>query len=94
MRKTVRGFAAAIGVSDRMVPKGERGGENITPRPGNQAMLDTVPARSGPEVPERFAQLMTAEAFSAWWVVGRPACHVLGGEPAGGEVGGGCLVGA
>ncbi|WP_411134721.1 helix-turn-helix domain-containing protein [Streptomyces sp. C10] len=35
LRKTVRGFATAIGVSDRMVSKWEKGGENITPRPGN-----------------------------------------------------------
>ncbi|MDT0459373.1 SUMF1/EgtB/PvdO family nonheme iron enzyme [Streptomyces sp. DSM 41527] len=62
MRKTVRGFAAAIGVSDRMVSKWEKGGENITPRPGNQAALDTLLTRSGLEVQERFAQLMTAKA--------------------------------
>lgn len=65
MRKTVRGFVAAIGVSDRMVSKGEKGGENITPRPGNQAALDTLLARSGPEVQERFAQLMTAKAAAS-----------------------------
>ncbi|GAB7032575.1 SUMF1/EgtB/PvdO family nonheme iron enzyme [Streptomyces sp. NPDC021749] len=62
MRMTVRGFAAGIGVSDRMVSKWERGGENITPRPGNQAALDTLLVRAGTQVQERFAQLLTARA--------------------------------
>lgn len=62
LRRTVRAFAADIGVSDRMVSKWESGGEQITPRPGNQAALDTLLARSGTEVQERFAQLLTARA--------------------------------
>ncbi|MCP3821507.1 SUMF1/EgtB/PvdO family nonheme iron enzyme [Streptomyces sp. A3M-1-3] len=61
-RMTVRAFAAHIGVSDRMVSKWERGGEAIAPRLANQSALDTSLARSGPEVQERFAALMTAQA--------------------------------
>ncbi|WP_251096668.1 SUMF1/EgtB/PvdO family nonheme iron enzyme [Streptomyces sp. Caat 7-52] len=45
-----------------MLVKWETGGENITPRPGNQAALDTMLATAGPAVQERFATLITERA--------------------------------
>ncbi len=57
LRRNGRDFATEVGVSHRMLVKWETGGENIIPRPGNQAALDTMLATAGPEVQERFAGL-------------------------------------
>jgi transcriptional regulator with XRE-family HTH domain len=54
-RMSIREFAEHLGVSDRMVSKWEAAGEQIRPRPVNQAALDTVLARSAPDVRDRFA---------------------------------------
>ncbi len=62
LRKNGRDFAAEVGISHRMLVKWETGGENITPRPGNQAALDTMLATAGPAVQERFATLITERA--------------------------------
>lgn len=51
-------FAARLGVSDRMISKWEAGGEQIHPRPVNQAALDTFLAQSSPEVKARFGLLI------------------------------------
>src|SRR5690606_39491908 len=59
MRMSIRDFAAHLGVSDRMVSKWEAAGEHISPRPVNQAALDTALRRSSPEVRERFAAFMS-----------------------------------
>ncbi|MBD0744955.1 SUMF1/EgtB/PvdO family nonheme iron enzyme [Streptomyces sp. CBMA152] len=61
-RMTVRTFAAAIGVSDRMVSKWEKGGATVEPRPANQAALDTMLALADKAVQERFATLITEQA--------------------------------
>lgn len=53
-----REFAGHLGVSDRMISKWEAGGENIHPRPVNQAALDTSLARSDADVQARFAVLV------------------------------------
>src|SRR5262249_26633365 len=55
-------FAAHIGVSERMVSKWEAGGETISPRPVNQAALDTSLARSSTNVQDRFAVLITLQS--------------------------------
>lgn len=52
---SIREFAEHLGVSDRMVSKWEAAGEQICPRPVNQAALDTLLARSTPDVLARFA---------------------------------------
>lgn len=57
-RMSIREFAAHLGVSDRMVSKWEAAGEQIQPRPMNQAALDTSLARSAPEVRSRFTLLL------------------------------------
>lgn len=57
-RMSIREFAAHLGVSDRMVSKWEAAGEQIRPRPVNQAALDTSLRRSGPDVRERFAEFV------------------------------------
>ena len=58
MRMTVRGLAAQLGVSDRMVSKWEAGGRRIRPRPANQASLDAVLARASSTARQRFALLL------------------------------------
>jgi formylglycine-generating enzyme required for sulfatase activity len=63
-RMTVRGFAARIGVSDRMVSKREKRGLGIIPRQGTQAALDTLLSVAGTEIQERFATLITEQAAS------------------------------
>lgn len=55
-RMSIREFAAHLGVSERMISKWESQ-ENITPRPVNQAALDTCLARSDPDTRARFAYL-------------------------------------
>ncbi|MFB9298696.1 SUMF1/EgtB/PvdO family nonheme iron enzyme [Kibdelosporangium philippinense] len=56
-RMSIREFAAHLGVSERMISKWEAGRENITPRPVNQAALDTCLTRSDPDTKARFAYL-------------------------------------
>ncbi|ONH24586.1 hypothetical protein CcI156_15465 [Frankia sp. CcI156] len=56
---SLQAFAAHIGVSERMVSKWEAGSNTITPRPVNQAALDTSLACSPASVQERFALLLT-----------------------------------
>ncbi|RKN52462.1 DNA-binding protein, partial [Streptomyces klenkii] len=63
-RMTVRGFAARIGVSDRMVSKWEQRGPGIIPRQGTQSALDTLLSVAGTEIQERFATLITEQAAS------------------------------
>ncbi|MFF0205944.1 SUMF1/EgtB/PvdO family nonheme iron enzyme [Streptomyces sp. NPDC005017] len=62
LRMNGRDFAAEVGVSHRMLVKWETGGENITPRAGNQAALDTMLATAGPAAQERFAAAVTERA--------------------------------
>jgi formylglycine-generating enzyme required for sulfatase activity len=56
-RMSLREFAAHLGVSERMISKWEAGRENITPRPVNQAALDTCLARSDPDTRARFGHI-------------------------------------
>ncbi|GAA2819975.1 SUMF1/EgtB/PvdO family nonheme iron enzyme [Saccharopolyspora taberi] len=56
-RMSIREFAAHLGVSERMISKWEAGGENIRPRPINQAALDTCLSRCDPDAQARFAHL-------------------------------------
>jgi transcriptional regulator with XRE-family HTH domain len=53
-RMSIREFAAHLGVSDRAVSKWEAGGENITPRPDSQAMLDTELKKAPEDARARF----------------------------------------
>jgi len=53
-RMSLRQFAKHLGISDRMVSKWEAGGNDIHPRPVNQAALDTSLAQSSPEEQARF----------------------------------------
>ncbi len=55
---SLREFAAHLGISERMISKWEANGENIKPRPVNQAALDTCLARSDTDTQARFAHLM------------------------------------
>lgn len=54
---SLREFAAHLGVSERMISKWEAGGQDIKPRPVNQAALDTCLTRSDPDTQARFAYL-------------------------------------
>lgn len=54
MRMSIRSFADHIGVSHRMVSKWEAGADDVTPRPSNQAALDTAFSCSSKEVKSRF----------------------------------------
>ncbi|MCX2732500.1 SUMF1/EgtB/PvdO family nonheme iron enzyme [Saccharopolyspora sp. NFXS83] len=56
-RMSIREFAAHLGISERMISKWEAGGENIRPRPVNQAALDTCLNRSDADTQARFAHL-------------------------------------
>lgn len=59
LRMSVRGFAAHLGVSDRTVSKWEAGGEQLTPLPDSQALLDTALERAGAAVQERFRDALS-----------------------------------
>ncbi|MFD7494156.1 NB-ARC domain-containing protein [Streptomyces sp. NPDC059832] len=53
-RRSVRGFASYLGVSDRTVSNWEARGEEIVVAPDSQALLDTALERSDAEVRQRF----------------------------------------
>ena len=57
-RMSIRAFSAHLGISERMVSKWERGGEDIHPRPVNQQALDSCLAACGAEVQTRFSVLL------------------------------------
>jgi formylglycine-generating enzyme required for sulfatase activity len=61
-RMSLREFAAHLGISDRMVSKWEAGGEQIHPRPVNQAALDTSLAQSSAEMRHRFEVLLAGDS--------------------------------
>ena len=69
LRLSVRAFAENLGVSARMVSKWEAG---ATPRPFNQAALDTALARAGYDVRNRFADGCAGRADGAQWLVQLP----------------------
>jgi len=60
-RMSIRSFAAAIGISERMVSKWEAAGGEINPRPVNQHALDSFLAASSADVHARFSALMGEE---------------------------------
>ncbi|MFH8772043.1 hypothetical protein [Streptomyces sp. NPDC017958] len=62
LRWNGRDFAAAVGVSHRMLVKWESKGVSIEPRAANQAALDTMLSTADPAVQERFAALITERA--------------------------------
>jgi len=64
-RMSVIEFAAHLGVSDRMVSKWEAGGPKISPRPVNQAALDTSLARLNGEARARFSEFVAPDVLSA-----------------------------
>lgn len=57
-RMSLKEFAAHLGISERQISNWEKAGEDITPRPVNQAALDTCLARSDPETQARFSHLV------------------------------------
>jgi helix-turn-helix protein len=59
-RMSIRDFATHLGISERMVSKWEAGGENLNPRPVNQAALDSSLAGSPPDAQARFAEFIGA----------------------------------
>lgn len=62
MRMTVRVYAAHLGVGIRTVSKWEKLGEDTTPWPDTQAILDTALARSEASVQARFEQLLATSS--------------------------------
>lgn len=62
MRKNGRDFAALVPVSQRQLTTWECRGETIGLRPGNQEALDTLLARAGIAVQQRFAEMLTKRA--------------------------------
>jgi len=83
-------FAERLGVSDRVVSKWERGGDAATPRPVNQAVLDTFLAKAGAETQGRFVGLLSTRGEAASQIVepeenpgaasGRYSKHPLDGK--------------
>ncbi|WP_218000609.1 SUMF1/EgtB/PvdO family nonheme iron enzyme [Nocardia higoensis] len=63
-RMTLIEFAAYLGVSERIVSTWEAKGADTTPRPVNQAALDTSLQRLNPDELARFLQLVPAEAIT------------------------------
>src|SRR5262249_2067916 len=61
LRMPVSGFADHLGGAHRMVCTWEAAGGRVTPRPYNQAALDTALRRASPEVQQRFLTLLRAE---------------------------------
>lgn len=59
LRMSVRVFAAHLGVSNRTVSKWEAGGEQLTPLPDSQALLDTALERADAAVRERFRDALS-----------------------------------
>ena len=57
-RMSLKEFAAHLGISERQISNWEKAGKDISPRPVNQAALDTCLARSDPETQARFAHLV------------------------------------
>lgn len=57
-RMSLKEFAAHLGISERQISNWEKAGEDITPRPVNQAALDTCLNRSDPETQARFSHLV------------------------------------
>lgn len=62
LRKSGKDFAAMVGVSHRQLVTWEGRGATIRLRPGNQEALDTLLARAGTAVQQRFAALLTEKA--------------------------------
>jgi formylglycine-generating enzyme required for sulfatase activity len=80
-RMSLREFAAHLGISDRMVSKWEAGGEQIRPRPVNQAALDTSLAQSSAEVRKRFKVLLPGDAVTVDPISQpRPVRHAVDGK--------------
>lgn len=61
-RMSIRDFAEHLGVSDRVVSKWEAGGEDVVPRPVNQAALDTSLSRCDAATRARFLRLIQDQA--------------------------------
>jgi len=61
---SIKDFAAHLGVSERMISKWEAGGDNIRPRPVNQAALDTCLTRSDADTKARFTHLTSGVTIS------------------------------
>jgi transcriptional regulator with XRE-family HTH domain len=75
-RTTIREFADILGVSARTVSKWEAGGNNITPRPETQAILDTMLERAGDDARARFELLIhVGRAESAHSAVEGPSAQ-------------------
>ncbi|MFD4406578.1 SUMF1/EgtB/PvdO family nonheme iron enzyme [Nocardia sp. NPDC058499] len=62
-RMSIREFAAHLGVHERLVSKWEAGGTRVTPRPVNQAALDTSLARLDAAERIRFTGSVAPEAI-------------------------------
>ncbi|PAZ12269.1 DNA-binding protein [Streptomyces sp. SA15] len=62
LRKNGKDFAAMVGVSHRQLVTWEGRGASIRLRPDNQEALDTLLARAGLAVQQRFAELLTEKA--------------------------------
>jgi formylglycine-generating enzyme required for sulfatase activity len=80
-RMSIRTFAAALGISERMVSKWEAAGARINQRPINQHALDTFLAASGADVHDRFAALLGTPQREA--NLHKPAPAVVAGVPSG-----------
>ncbi|GAA1643037.1 hypothetical protein GCM10009744_36530 [Kribbella alba] len=78
---SLREFAAHLGISDRMVSKWEAAGEQIHPRPVNQAALDTSLAQSSAEVRRRFEVLLAGDAAAIDTIhLTQPVRHPVDGK--------------
>jgi hypothetical protein len=62
---SVREFAAHLGISDRIVSRWEAAGSAMTPRPVNQAALDTLLESASEHVRERFAAAVRGGTIDA-----------------------------
>ncbi len=65
LRLSVRAFAAHLGIAERTVSKWEKAGQDITPWPDNQALLDTCLAHAPDDAQARFTQLVNDDNHSS-----------------------------
>jgi transcriptional regulator with XRE-family HTH domain len=60
MRRSIRDFAGHLGMSERTISKWEQAGEELSPRPDTQAVLDTALDQAPDDAKARFFQALGA----------------------------------
>jgi hypothetical protein len=82
LRRSVRSFAAYLGVGARTVASWDAGGDRVTPRPEMQAALDTALSKASEDERRRFAMLLAAGPQGPGLGTATPPPSVAEGAPA------------